>query len=522
MPEMLPDVVLIIRRDGVLLEHIAGHGVFDLDPALQAAWPESVAQQMKQLVRRVIASRATEEMTFHHERTFQVRATAQGPDRAICVIRPLAADADAKSASAADQPELPQFDRRGFLRRFKASMSAAALREKPTAVAVIRIDGIAEIARAIGNMVSEQVSAIAVQRLLQTTGSVADDPAWYAGQLSEGTIAVVLETTDRDAIERCIARACQALREPIKLGDATFHLSTYAGAAILGRDSASPKSLLDHARSAASEARRAGATALHFFSDTLKLRSLARLDIAHELSQAISSRAIRLHYVGRHDLTTGRLVTKVGYLRWLHPLRGEVRPLEFLSVAEATGQAQALSRCALECLREDLGAEVPRAAADVRLSFGALRHHVMHAAFVQDIAAFIAENAIPAERLELRISERCFVAREPAEFLPLKELGVHLVVDEVGRGLTSLDRLARAALWGLQLDRSWASAVHKDPVALKVCRAGMSVASALGLTPIATGVDNLAQCRALLALGCRQGMGDLYLKQKPLVSSAAI
>ncbi len=87
---------------------------------------------------------------------------------------------------------------------------------------------------------------------------------------------------------------------------------------------------------------------------------------------------------------------------------------------------------------------------------------------------------------------------------------MRLVVDEVGRGLGSLDWLARTPIWGLQLDRAWTTAIRSEAVALKVCRAGVAVAAALGLTPIATGVDNEEQRAALLALGCRHGTGDLY------------
>jgi EAL domain-containing protein (putative c-di-GMP-specific phosphodiesterase class I) len=98
----------------------------------------------------------------------------------------------------------------------------------------------------------------------------------------------------------------------------------------------------------------------------------------------------------------------------------------------------------------------------------------------------------------------------PASCRSIAELGIRIVVDEVGRGFTSLDRLASAPIWGLQLDRSLVTAVRSDAVALRICRAGISAAAALGLTSIATGVDNPAQHSALLELGCGQGTGDLY------------
>jgi EAL domain-containing protein (putative c-di-GMP-specific phosphodiesterase class I) len=288
--------------------------------------------------------------------------------------------------------------------------------------------------------------------------------------------------------------------------------------AVLGQDATSPKILLDHARAAATEAQRSESAKVSFFTDTMKLRSLARLDIARELRDAIANRDIRLRYVGRHDLETGRLVSWVGYLRWIHPIRGEVRPVEFLRVAESTGLATALSRAVLSCLQQDFTALASQWDADVRISFGALRHHILHDDFAADIVRFLAEGSVPAHRLELRIAEKTFVARDAAVLKDLRQLGVQLVVDEVGRGLGSIDALARAPIWGLQLDRAWVTALRADAeVAPKVCRAGISMARALGLTPIATGVDAQEQREQLLALGCRHGSGDIFQDAVPSI-----
>ncbi|MDB6091887.1 MAG: hypothetical protein JWN85_4671 [Gammaproteobacteria bacterium] len=522
--EGLPDLVVLLRRDGTIVAHSGGHGVADLKPAgdatgkrIEAVWPESMAGLVKQLTRKAIALRTTTESRFQDRgRDYEARVSAQGPDRVICVIRAGLANAHDSPLEATDERPRPQLDRRGFLQRFKESMSLASLREKPIAVAVIHVDGIADIAQIIAAKLSEQVMSAAILRLPAHFGTcVGADSWWYLGQLNDSLLALVLETSDRDAIDACLSQVCASLREPVSLGEAEFHLTPYAGVAILGQDASAPKLLLDHARSAASEARRSGATRVCFFTDTLRLQSLARLDIARELHEAIVNGNVRFRYVGRHDLATGRLVTWVGYLRWLHPLRGEIRPVEFLRVAEATGLATALSRAVLTRLQEDFANLAPQSAADVRISFGALRHHILHDDFIADIERFLADGAVPCERLELRISEKALIAREPADFNSLQRLGVRLVVDEVGRGMGSLDWLARAPIWGLQLDRAWTTALRTDEVALKVCRAGIGVATALGLTPIATGVDDQAQRDALLAIGCRHGTGDLYRAAAP-------
>jgi EAL domain-containing protein (putative c-di-GMP-specific phosphodiesterase class I) len=514
--DALPDLVLLVRRDGASMAHAGGRGVAELGAAakdtgaFEPAWSPATAALVRQLVRKAIADRAPVESQFRErEKQYEIRVNPQGPDRAICVIRSSLRDAGGEGAleQTGEQRKL-QLDRRGFLRRFKESTSVATLCERPVAVAVLYIEEIADIAQIIATRVSEQIMSTALARLPMREPDAA--PQWYLGQLGENLLALVVESADRDVIEAVVADVGARLREPIDVGDAEFRLTPYAGVSILGVDASSPRVLLDHARAAAAEARRAVSRDVFFFSDTMQLKSLARLDIAHELREAIASRAIRLRYTGRHDLQTGRLVAWVGYVRWEHPLRGDIRPAEFLRVAQTTGLATSLSRSVLAHLPRDFAMLSADAAADVRISLGALRDHVLHEDFVADVQSFLAQSGLPPERLELRIAEKLLVARDPAEFRSLQRRGVQFVVDEVGRDVSHLASLARAPVWGLQLDRAWVQALGSDAVARSVCRAGISMATALSLTPIATGVDDEAQRKVLLELGCRYGLGDLY------------
>ncbi len=522
--DSLPELVVLVRRDGVVVSQGGGQGILGLKlnaesvgKRLENLWPEAVTLLVMRLFHRAIAIRASTEARFEDGgQHYEARLTAQGPDRALCIIRPLLISAPEDALDITGERPRPQLDRRGFLRRFKESMSLATLREQPAAIVAIQLDGVTDIVQSIDANIAEQLVSTAILRLpAQSADPESERFAWFLGQLSDSLLALVVETSDRDAIDASVANICASLREPISVGDATFHLTPYAGAAVLGQDATSAKTLLNHARAAAIEAQQRGSSKVCFFTDAVKLRSLARLDIARELREAIANRDICLRYVGRHDLLTGRLVGWVGYLRWIHPIRGEVRPVEFLRVAESTGLAAVLSRAVLSCLQQDFTALASQWDADVRISFGALRHHILHEDFAADITRFLAEGAVPAQRLELRIAEKTFLACDPMVLRSLERLGVQLVVDEVGRGLGSLDTLARAPIWGLQLDRAWVTALHGDEVALKVCRAGINMAHALGLTPIATGVDDQEQRDQLLALGCRHGSGDLYQDAVP-------
>jgi EAL domain-containing protein (putative c-di-GMP-specific phosphodiesterase class I)/GGDEF domain-containing protein len=525
--DSLPDLAVLMRRDGIILDHGGGHELAGLELNRESVgkrigdiWPTAVAELIMRLSRRAITIRASTEAKFQDGgRQYAARLIARGPDRALCIIRQELAVAPEDALDITGERPRPQLDRRGFLRRFKESVSLATLCEKPIAVAVIHVDGLTDIAQSIDAKVAEQLISTAILRLPpHHAGPQSGNFSWFLGQLSDSLLALVLETDDRDAIDACVSTVCASLREPISVGDAAFYLTPYAGVAVLGQDATSPKTLLDHARAAATEAQRGESARVSFFTDTIKLRSLARLDIVRELHEAIANRDICLRYVGRHDLATGRLVSWVGYLRWIHPIRGEVRPVEFLRVAESTGLATALSRAVLSCLQQDFATLAPRWDADVRISFGALRQHILHDDFGADIVRFLAEGSVPAQRLELRIAEKTFVARDAAVLKDLSRLGVQLVVDEVGRGLGSIDALARAPIWGLQLDRAWVTALRADAeVAPKVCRAGISMARALGLTAIATGVDAQEQREQLLALGCRHGSGDIFQDAVPSV-----
>jgi EAL domain-containing protein (putative c-di-GMP-specific phosphodiesterase class I) len=166
----------------------------------------------------------------------------------------------------------------------------------------------------------------------------------------------------------------------------------------------------------------------------------------------------------------------------------------------------------MKWLQEDFVALSRRWGPDIRISFGALRHHLSHEEFVEDFGRLLAGGVIPPQRLELRISERNLGVRPPSDLKPLAAAGVQLIVDEVGRGTTSLEWLARAPIHAMQLDRAWVVAARKDTVALKVCRASIAVARSLELTPIATGVDDNEQRNSLAKFGCLQGSGDLYLE----------
>jgi predicted signal transduction protein with EAL and GGDEF domain len=513
--ELLPDLVFLMRRDGTVVAHAGGQAVpdfrresMDAGDKVEQIWSPTTAALIKRLLRRSITGRAPVETRFQeHGHSYELRISPQGPNRAIGVIRPVLSASNRDSEAAADEPRWLGLDRRGFLRRLNDSLAMSVLREMPIACAIVHLEGISEIARTLGVRVSEEVMSVVMARVNERLGA---SDTHYAGQLRENEFAVTLDTADHGAVEASFEGLTRELRAPIPSGDVEFRLTPHVGVALSAVDASSAEALIEHARTAVDEARRTATTRPCFYSEAMQVRTVSRLDLGRELRDAIANRDIRFRYVGRHDLATGKQVAAVAYLNWHHPLRGEISPAEFLRVAVATGLAVDLSRTALDSLVDEFAAQSQHYPSDVKVSFGPLRDHVFHEHFVGDIEAVLARNVLPAQRLELRIAEKAFVAREVHALRTLQKRGVQIVVDEAARAVASLPSLASAPIAGLQLDRSWTTALLRDETARKVCRATIGMAHALGLAPIAAGVDSQELRDALLEMGCRYGSGDVF------------
>lgn len=519
----VPDFVAFVRRDGRIVKHLGGRGLSEVAPSgelrgrrLDEIWPEVDAELLSQWVKKALTTRARVDGRLEiGGRSFEVSIGAEGRDKALCVIRAATTEATAQDSRDTAVPERPAaaVDRRGFIKRLQQSVADASLRERPLSVGLIFLDGLTDIGQGIDYAISDKVATAVLQRLPLPAGDETGGPGWYVGQLGEALLAVVIEgSTGRDAVRAIARRLGESLAQPVYVGDACFNLRPSVGIALLGQDATRPQALLECARAAMTEARRAGVADVQFYSDTLKLKPTVRLDIERELREAINEDELQLRYVGRHDLGTGRLEAICAYLRWQTQLRGDVPPSQFLPIAENTGLSLQLSQWALSRLRRDWANLRKLAGPMVRISFGALRHHLTADALARDLEALASKGAIQPDALELRINERTLATlpNPEATLGCLTGLGAKVVIDEFGRGSNSLARLSRLPIDALQVDRSFVETFHQDPAAAAVCRSVAGIARGFGFRTYAPGIDDSGRLDELLKAGFDQGLGDHY------------
>ena len=517
--QAMPDWLAFVRRDGTVQRQLGGRRLCLPDVAantgesLANAWSAEIAADLLPLIQRTLKDRKPAEAPFIFlGRQYRARVLAHGRERALCVIQAMTSGPDSERRADAGAAGRGSMERRAFADRLKQLVANASLREAPLAIFMIHIDGLDAMGQLFDFSLVDQAHTALLTRL-PSPEPEASGCCWNVGRLGDNILAAVVERcAERESLRELAMRFQESLSLPVAVGSANFELTPSLGIAILGADASRSRALLECAHSAMIEARRNEQHSIAFYSDTLRIRSLARLDMERELREAITTDGLALRYVGRYELGSAELVAIHSYLTWPHPLRGEVRAAEFLPIAAATGLATSLSRWALQRLRRDLPALRALRPERLKLSFGALRHHFAANALSSEVQAWIESGEIAPSELELRISEKALsnLGSPAATLRALAHSGVSICVDEFGCGVTSLAKLARFPIAALQLDRALVQAVHDDAASLKAVRAAISIAAALDLRSIAAGIDTQSQHDILSRLGCLEGLGDCF------------
>jgi EAL domain-containing protein (putative c-di-GMP-specific phosphodiesterase class I) len=234
-----------------------------------------------------------------------------------------------------------------------------------------------------------------------------------------------------------------------------------------------------------------------------------------ELRRALERKEFTLAYQPKIDLTSGEPCGAEALLRWDHPERGRIAPVDFIPVLEETGLIVPVGEWVLRRACEDLknwqrlGA--PALPVAVNLSARQFRQHDLE----QRIRTIVAGAGVTPSLIELEITESQLM-HDPDHAIrvlrALGESGVRIAVDDFGTGYSSLSYLTRFPLASLKIDRSFVADVLDDEADATIVRTIVEMAHTLGFTVIAEGVERDSQAAFLRALGCEQAQGFLFAR----------
>jgi diguanylate cyclase (GGDEF)-like protein len=305
----------------------------------------------------------------------------------------------------------------------------------------------------------------------------------------------------------------QRLQKPLVLEGIAIDLDASIGVAAYPAHGSDIETLLQRADVAMYLAK-SDRSGCELYSPTRDEYSPARLALAGDLRRAIDQKELILHYQPKADLADGRVTGVEALVRWQHHRQGLIRPDTFIPLAERTGLIRDLTTAvlgaALTQLRDwrDHGLEL-----DVSVNVSA--RDLLDLELPETVARLLAEHELPAERLELEITESVILAdpmRARAVLSRLAAMGVQLAIDDYGSGYSSLAYLKRLPVGEIKIDRSFVMNMHKDPNDAVIVRSTIDLGRNLGLTVVAEGIETEEAWRTLALLGCDQGQG-FYLSR---------
>ena len=312
-----------------------------------------------------------------------------------------------------------------------------------------------------------------------------------------------------------------ATSEPVLIRDIEVRSGASVGIAVFGPDSADTETLLSHADIALYRAKSEGRGTYRFFTDSMDAEVRTEFMLGAELRQAIVSDQLYLVYQPQVDIYTGRIIGVEALVRWLHPTRGVVSPGLFIPVAEKSGLIVAIGRWVMhESCRQmrkwlDAGVAPPLIAVNVSaLQFKTPRE------LENDLEAILAETGVPAQKVELELTEGVLMdaSREHSDvLLRLRNAGFRIGIDDFGTGYSSLDYLRRFPVDRIKIAQQFMF----DPTEGSgdaIIRAAIALAQELKLEVIVEGVETAKQLQRVKSCGGREVQG--YYFSKPIRAGA--
>ncbi|MEA2413336.1 MAG: hypothetical protein QOC77_3897 [Thermoleophilaceae bacterium] len=389
------------------------------------------------------------------------------------------------------------------------------------AVFALDLDRFKMINDSLGHAAGDEVLLALAARL-----TAAVRPADTVARLGGDEFVVICPGVDaaRDAPD-VAERLAAAVSRPLVLdsGEHFFTISTGITLATTVEDT--PESLLGDADAAMYRAKERGRGRYELFDEAMRTRVLARVRTEAELRRALERGELQVWYQPVIDLATGRAVYTEALVRWLHPERGLIPPIEFIPIAEETGLIVPLGLHVLEQACRQTAEWQEQLDPALGVSVNISGRQAINPLFPAQVAAVAKRAGLRPGTLALEITETVFMveADSPAAVLgKFHEHGVTLALDDFGTGYSSLSRLKRFPLDALKIDRSFVSGVvcHGDDHA--IVKATIDMAHAVGLIVVAEGVETREQEDCLRALGCDRAQGYLYARPQPAPAIAAL
>jgi diguanylate cyclase (GGDEF)-like protein/PAS domain S-box-containing protein len=393
----------------------------------------------------------------------------------------------------------------------------------PVAVLFVDLDDFKAVNDGSGHGAGDALLTAVAERLRQVLR-----PGDTVARLGGDEFAVLLEDADTARAETTAERLLAVLAQPFPAAEAEVRITASVGIAIGAAGLHDSDELLRHADVAMYAAKEAGKGRSAVFAADMDSAIIGQLRMKAELTRAVERGEFTVHYQPTVELASGRLAGVEALVRWEHPERGLVPPLDFIPLAERTGLIVPIGRFVLReaCRQMRTWQDAYPAEPPMTVSVNLSARELDEPGLVGSVRAALQESGLDAAHLVLEITESLLLVDLPATLRKLSELralGVRLAVDDFGTGYSSLAYLENLPVDILKIDKSFVDRIgttgpadgSDQPVMVSaISRLG----HALHLQLVAEGIEQQEQVRTLQNLACQYGQG--YFFARPLPSEA--
>jgi diguanylate cyclase (GGDEF)-like protein len=409
----------------------------------------------------------------------------------------------------------------------QALAHAARAKDYHVAVLFLDFDRFKVVNDSLGHEAGDQLLKMIGTRLasvLRETDTVTlmSGSGATAARLGGDEFCILLTGLRRPADAQAVAvRMLDALARPYALAGREIHSTASIGISVAsGGGPARAEDMVRDADIAMFRAKAEGRGRAVMFDRAMHAQALDRLTIENDLCRSIERRELRTFYQPVVSLATGEIVGVEALVRWMHPQRGCVNPSAFIKIAEETGFIEPLGLWVLEDACTQVArwkGALPRAG-DLRLNVNVSSRQLYEGTFPQHVREVLARTGMPADMLNLEITESVLMGGEGDAQEALRQLrgiGVRTFLDDFGTGFASLGLLHTFLLDGLKIDRSFVMDASGKRRFAAIVHAIMNLVHNLGMEGIAEGLESIEHVALLQALGCAKGQGFLFSPPVP-------
>lgn len=418
--------------------------------------------------------------------------------------------AEAKVLQLARHDALTGLTNRAMFRQQLEEASRHVESGRPFAVLMIDLDRFKPVNDTFGHAVGDLLLKLVAERLRATVR--AGD---IIGRLGGDEFAVIqMGAATQEQGIALADRICRNLCQPYSIDGNTILIGASVGVAFGPQHGSSGQDLLHAADLAlySVKAKSRGSSAV--FQHEMHEQHRARRRLEEDLKRAIEGNQFELHYQPIVCIDTNEVTAYEALIRWTHPERGNVPPLDFIPLAEETGLIGPIGAWVMQKACNDISKRSGQARVAINLSPVQFRDRNL----VDIVVSALNSSGLPPSRLEVEITESALLqddALTQQHLSALKDLGVHITMDDFGTGYSSLSYLMSYPIQSLKIDRSFVQGLGESANLSAIVKTITTLASSLGLSTTAEGVETERQLALLRELGCTEAQGYYFSKPKP-------